>query len=299
MRPYFAITALGAALCCFSTLPLAAQQRAGWVSQIDGVAAYQASADLSDGGDFTADRAFLRATGLNTFDNGASVGISVSYGRLDYEFSQADNQPWSDIRDIRVSAPIRVPVTDTTRVFVSPQVRWDYQNGADSSEGQTYGVFAGVAWMVSDTLTIGPAFGAFTRLEDDSTDLFPALLVDWNIGERWNLNTGSGLGATRGPGLTLSYVLTDDVSLSLSARSEEIRFRLDEDGIAPNGIGEDQSIPVVAALRYSPNPAVSLNVFAGAEFDGQLSLADSSGTEVSRQNYDTAPLVGLAFRVRF
>jgi len=299
MKPHFPFWPVCAACLSLSALPLAAQQRLGWVSQIDGVAAFQGNADLSDGGDFSASRAFLRATGLYNFGGGTSAGLSISYGQLDYDFSETDNQPWTDIRDIRISTPVRFRVGETASVFVSPQVRWDYQSGVEASDGRTYGVFAGLAWEVSDSLTIGPAFGAFTQLEDSSTDFFPALLVDWDIDDRWNLNTGSGIGATRGPGLTLSYVLNDDLNLSLTARSEQLRFRLDDEGLAPNGIGEDRSVPVVAALTYSPNPGLSLSAFAGAEFDGQLTLEDANGNEITQQSYDTAPLAGVTFRLRF
>ena len=299
MKPRKAYLCLFAAIACQFALPAVAQQRLGWVSQIDGLAAYQGSADLDQGGDFSATRSFLRATGLYNFDSGTSLGVSVSFGQLDYDFSAADNQPWNDIRDIRVSTPLRFQAGQRASVFVSPQIRWDYQRGAASSDGRTYGVFAGVAWQMSESLTIGPAFGAFSQLEDSGVDVFPALLVDWDINDRWNLNTGSGIGATRGPGLTLSYAVNEDFSLSLSARSEKIRFRLDDNGLAPSGIGEDQSIPVVASLSYDPNPGVSVTVFAGAEFDGRLTLEDENGNEISRQNYDTAPLVGLAFRLRF
>nr|WP_321254106.1 hypothetical protein [uncultured Ruegeria sp.] len=299
MKPRKAYLCLFAAIACQFALPAVAQQRLGWVSQIDGLAAYQGSADLDLGGDFSATRSFLRATGLYNFDSDTSLGVSVSYGQLDYDFSAADNQPWNDIRDIRVSTPLRFQAGQRGSVFVSPQIRWDYQRGAASSDGRTYGVFAGVAWQMSESLTIGPAFGAFSQLEDSGLDVFPALLVDWDINDRWNLNTGSGIGATRGPGLTLSYAVNEDFSLSLSARSEKIRFRLDDKGLAPSGIGEDQSIPVVASLSYDPNPGMSVTVFAGAEFDGRLTLEDENGNEISRQNYETAPLVGLAFRLRF
>jgi hypothetical protein len=294
-------------LACCSTIlvlgmltsPTFAQQRLGWVYQIDGLAAYQSNADLSEGGEFSASRAFLRTTALYNLNGGTSVGLSASIGSFDYNFSQADNQPWEDIRDIRISVPVRFRAGNTASVFVSPQVRWDYQSGADAADGRTYGVFAGIAWKLSESLTIGPAFGAFSQFEDDDIDFFPALLVDWDINDRWNLNTGSGIGATQGPGLTLSYALNDTMTLGLSARSERIRFRLDEEGLAPNGIGEDKSIPVVVSFGYNPNPGISLNVFAGAELDGRLTLDDANGTELSRQNYETAPLVGVAFRARF
>ncbi len=292
--------------CCFgfvflgfTAFPSAAQPRLGWAYQVDGLAAFQGDAELSGGGKFSASRAFLRATALYNLEGGSSVGLSTSFGKLDYNFSQSNNQPWENIRDLRVAVPVRFRVGYTTTVFVSPQIRWDYQSGASSSDGRTYGVFAGIAWQLNERLTIGPAFGAFSEFDESGTDFFPALLIDWDINDRWNLNTGSGVGATQGPGLSLSYALNEAIDLSLTARSERIRFRLDGDGLAPDGVGEDKSIPVVLSLGYNPNPGVSMSVFAGAEFDGRLTLDDANGVEISRQRYDTAPLVGLAFRVRF
>ncbi|WP_233494823.1 hypothetical protein [Ruegeria sp. A3M17] len=276
-----------------------AAQPVGLGFQVDGLAAYQGSASLSGGGNFSASRAFIRGGSLYNTGDGTSFGLSISLGQFDYDFSQTDNQPWTDIRDIRISFPVRARVSESAQLFISPQIRWDYQSGIDASDGRTYGVFAGLAWEVSSRLTIGPAFGVFSQLEEEGVDFFPALLVDWDINDRWNLNTGSGIGATRGPGLTLSYAMTDTINLSLAARSERIRFRLDDQDLAPDGVGEDKSIPVVLALDYSPNPGVSLNVFAGAEFDGRLTLDDENGNEISRQSYDTAPLVGFAFRFRF
>ncbi|MCA0873801.1 hypothetical protein LCL97_23465 [Seohaeicola saemankumensis] len=296
LKTTFGLAALSVSL---AGSPALAQQRLGWVGQVDGLAAFQGSADLSGGGNFTANRSFLRATALYLADPGTSVGLSVSVGQFDYEFSQAVNQPWTGIRDIRVSVPLRFRVGDSATAFVSPQIRWDYQRGASASDGRTYGIFAGVAWEVSERLTIGPAFGAYTQLEQGGIEFFPALLIDWDINDRWNLNTGSGLGATRGPGLSLSYAMTESLKLSLTARSERIRFRLDGTGPAPNGVGEDKSIPVVLSLDYNPNPGVSLSVFAGAEFDGQLTLDNATGVEISSQSYETAPVAGLAFRVRF
>ena len=291
--------AAGALLAVSANGPVQAQMRVGWNAQIDGFAAFQGSADLSGGGSFTANRAFLRAGSFYGFGDGNSAGVSVSFGQFDYEFSQALNQPWTGIQDVRISAPFRFRVGETASLFIAPQIRWDYQRGASASDGQTAGIFGGIAWQVSDSLTIGPAFGAFTQLEKSGLDLFPALLVDWDINDRWNLNTGSGLGATQGPGVTLKYAFNDTLGISLSARSERVRFRLDGTGLAANGIGEDKSIPVVLALDYNPNPGLSFSIFAGAEFDGQLTLDDASGVEISRQSYETAPLAGVALRVRF
>ncbi|MEM9578926.1 MAG: hypothetical protein AAF999_18190 [Pseudomonadota bacterium] len=276
-----------------------AQDRPGWSTQVDGLATYQGETDLDDGSDFSANRTFLRGTSQYSFGDGSSVGFSASLGAFDYDFGGAAEAPWDNIRDLRLSIPMRLRASENTTIFVSPQVRWDYESGADASDGDTYGVFAGVAWEISDSLTIGPALGAYSQLEDSGADVFPALLINWDINERWNLNTGSGLGATGGPGLTLGYTINDSIKLTLSARVESVQFRLDDNGVAPDGVGEDESTPVVLSLQYEPNPGVSVSAFAGAEFDGRLRLDDSDGNRISSQSYDTAPLAGIAVRLRF
>jgi hypothetical protein len=275
------------------------QEPSGWGASVDGLAVFQGEADLNGGGDFTSRRTFLRAGTRYVLDTGDFVGLSASIGEFHYDFSETATQPWTDIRDIRVSLPMSFGVGGSASVFVSPHVRWDYQSGVDPSDGRTHGIFSGIAWQVSERLTIGPAFGAFTQLEDSGAEVFPALLVDWDIDERWNLATGTGIGATNGPGLTLNYQHTDTLSLALTARSESVRFRLDERGLAPGGVGEDESVPVVVSMAYAPNPAMSFSAFVGAEFDGRLTLEDAAGTEISRQRYDTAPIAGLNFRMRF
>lgn len=276
-----------------------AQERTGWGTQVEGLTVYQGDTDIDEGGSFSASRTFVRGSAIYRFGGGASTGVSVSVGVFDYDFDDIATRPWEDIRDIRISAPTRFRVGDTTTAFISPQVRWDYESGADKSDGNTYGVFAGIAWELSDSLTIGPAFGAYSQLEESGADFFPALLVDWDITDRWNLNTGAGLGATGGPGLTLGYGLSDRSRLALSVRSESVRFRLDDSGLAPNGVGEDESIPVVISYQYEPNPGALFSAFIGAEFNGELTLDDASGNRISRQSYDTAPLAGLAIRLRF
>lgn len=288
---------------CAALLPVQgpawAQQPVGWGTSLDGLTVFQGDADLSGGGAFSANRTFLRAGAVYSYGNGDSIGLAASIGQFNYNFDATSTQPWDTITDLRIAAPLRIGFGNRASAFFVPQVRWDYETGASASDGVTYGVFAGVAWEVNDRLTVGPAFGAFSELGDSGIDAFPALLVDWDITDRWNLSTGAGIGATSGPGLALSYAVTDAVSVGLSARSESVRFRLDGSGVAANGIGEDESLPVVVSVSYAPNPGLSMSAFVGAEFDGQLSLENASGTVVSQQSYDTAPIAGLSVRLRF
>ena len=72
-----------------------------------------------------------------------------------------------------------------------------------------------------------------------------------------------------------------------------------DQGPAPNGVGQDRSLPVVVSIDYEPFPRSSITAFAGAEFNGQLRLDDANGNRIDTRDYDTAPLVGAAIRLAF
>jgi hypothetical protein len=186
------------------------------VFAIDGLAAVQGSADMEGGGSFSANRVYGRAGGLYRFDGG-SLGLFVSTGRIDYDFS-GTTAPWGEVRDIGISLPLRYTV-GRADIFVAPSLRYDYEDGADRADGQTAGAFLGFAWKFSESLSLGPAFGIFSELESDDLNIFPAILVDWEITDRARLTTGPTIGATQGPGLAVDYAVTDKLRLGLAGRS--------------------------------------------------------------------------------
>ncbi|MCV6585506.1 MAG: hypothetical protein OIF47_08220 [Marinibacterium sp.] len=272
---------------------------AGWSTRADGLFSYQGQTDLSDGGAFSVGRGFLRGSAIYRSDQGYSAGLSIGLGRYAYDFSNTGADPWDDVIDLRLTAPMRFDTGARSSVFLAPSLRYDYERDASASDGQTYGLFGGISWRINDRLTIGPAFGAFSEIGNDDWDVFPAVLVDWQIAERWRLSTAQAPGATQGPGLSLTYSPNDTFRYGLTARYERNRFALDDDGIAPGGVGQDSSLPVALSVQYAPNPATSLSAFVGAEFNGELVLEDQDGAKVSRQDYDTAPIAGISFRLAF
>lgn len=273
-------------------------ERGPFFFSLEGLFAYQGGADLEGGASFSVERSYLETGILYRFDDTTFAGLTLSGGRNDYSFDTPGAAPWGAIEDNALSAIFRTR-SGSMSWFVAPSLRYDFEQGADRADGETYGVFAGASWVLNDRLTIGPAFGVFTQLEDGDLSAFPALLIDWDIAERWNLSTGPTIGASRGPGLTLSYAMTEVVNLGLTGRYEETRFRLDDEGPAPDGIGEDRSFPLVLSVGYEPGPWASVNAFAGAELGGSLRLEDSSGKVVSTQDYDPAPILGLQARLAF
>jgi hypothetical protein len=288
---------LSAAALLATAFPAAAQMPdRPFVFAIDGLAATQGSTDMDSGGSFSATRLYARAGGLHFFESG-SVGLFASVGQIDYDFSDTV-APWGDLRDQSLDLTLGYKL-ERADIFIAPGINYNFEDGAGRDDALTYGVFAGFGWKFSDSLTLGPALGIYSELESDDLNIFPAILVDWEITDRARLTTGPTIGATQGPGLALDYGVTDKLRVGIAGRYESVRFRLDDDGPAPGGIGEDTSFPLVVTIDYEPFPGSRLAAFAGAEFGGELTLEDASGRTIDTREYDPAPIVGVAFRIGF
>lgn len=281
--------------CAVVTSPAVAQTAGpqGWVYRFEGAYFHQQESDLNGGGQFGVNRTYGQFSALNRNPDGISFGVSASLGQSDYSFSGV-TAPWGDVTENSISLSIGGRMGSTGRWFVAPSVRSRYDGGASASDGRTAGVFAGASWRVNDRLAIGPAFGAFEGLGSEDFEVFPALLLDWQISDRLSLSTGPTIGASQGPGLSLRYDVAEAWGVTLSARSEKSRFAL-----AGGAVGQDSSIPVVVSVSYNPNPGMSFAVFAGAEVDGMLELENAAGVTTSKTRYDTAPLMGVAFSLSF
>jgi len=292
-------------LASLYVMPVTAQQpkNSPWYFTIDVAGAHQSEADLKDNtGGFSEDRWFISAGVDYAFDRRTSFGVSVGGGQSDYDFNDetgfGDGVPWDKIDDARVSLSSRFGFGETGSVFIIPTLRFNGEKDASSSDSRTWGVFAAATWKLSESLTLGPGIGVFSRLEN-STKVFPILAIDWDINDRWNLSTGRGLASSQGPGLTLSYALNDDWAFGVTSRYESLEFRLDDDGSAPGGVGRDESIPLVFSARLTPNKHLNLSAFAGIEFAGKLKLKDIMGNTVDESKYDPAALFGIFFEYRF
>lgn len=271
--------------------------------RIEGGSYYQSGTDLKDSpGSFSVSRGFVSVGGEYRWDFRTAAALSFGAGFTHYDFNNAtglsSGDPWGRIEDYRVSVPVRFPVSQTGQAIFIPTVRWEAEEDANLDDGRTYGAIAGVAWRLSDALTIGPGVGVFSRLSGGA-QVFPILIIEWSITDRLSLSTGRGLAATQGPGLSLGYEVSDDWTLSLAGRYENNEFRLDDTDVAPGGIGRDRSFPLVATAIWEPNRLVRLSAFVGVEFGGELSLLDDNGTVLQESDYDPAPIFGGTFTFRF
>ncbi|MEJ2056276.1 MAG: DUF6268 family outer membrane beta-barrel protein [Desulfofustis sp.] len=284
--------------------PLGGPPAAGWTSFARGGAVYQFDAELDNGTEFSSSRFNIEAGSGYSWTRRNSVALALSYSLDDYSFSNNSAgqtngvNPWDDIHSLSLSLPVRWGVSERWSSFFVPSVRSSGESGAEFSDTISGGLLGGFAYRFSDSLTIGPGLGIISQLEDDAT-IFPILIVDWQITDKLSLETGRGLAATLGPGLTLNYQLNPKWNLAIGGRYEKLRFRLDTNAETADGIGEDRSFPLFASATHRFTPKIAASLVGGLELDGELRQEDKDGNEIGSESYDPAAFLGLTFNIRW
>ena len=270
--------------------PLSFQAQGGYLHQFE--------TDVDGGGNVAVDRAFAQVGGRYTFDPRTSVGLALGYRFDSFDFGGggtfAGARPWSDVQELRLSAPIRFGVSERVDGFVTPQLAWSAETGAGFGDAVTGGALLGATYAFHDRLRLGAGLGVLSQIEDD-VQVFPLLLIDWRIADAVSLTTNPGLGLTRGPTLSLNWQARDELTLATGFGYEKYRFRTDDGG----GVGQERGLPIFVSATYEPFPQVTASLFGGVQTAGELRLEDSSGNLVAKEDYDTTGFVGAALRVRF
>ena len=274
----------------------------GWASFARGGAVYQFDTDLDEGGSYNSTRFTIQAGSGYSWDPQTNVSFSLGYSYDSYDFSGnaglGSLNPWEDIHTISLGMPMRFGVNKHWTAFVIPTIRSTGESGANFDETVTGGVLGGFSYRFSDRLTIGPGIGVISQLEESVT-VIPILIIDWKITDKWSLDTGRGLGATLGPGLTLNYQPNRMWRFGIGGRYGKLRFRLDRKGATEGGVGEDSSFPLFASGTYNVNPKTNVSLIGGLELGGELKLEDKDGRTIEEESYDTGIFLGLTFNTRF
>jgi hypothetical protein len=261
----------------------------------------QGNADLEAGGDFRASGLILRAGVAGPVGKGNQGGLTFNYDFTDYRFSSPAGfggvAPWDDVHRIGLSAPFVIRGTGGWGFLVTPSFDYFMEEGARSSEALSYGAVLAAAKRFDADRQIGFGFGVFDQLEE--VKLFPFIVVDWKLGDRWRLANPLPAGPTGGAGLELNYRFDSGWTLGGGAAYRSVRFRLSEDGAVANGIGESRSVAAFLHAGRDLGPNARLGFYAGALFAGELRVENASGDELARQDFDPAPFFGAAFTLRY
>ncbi len=269
-----------------------------WGPSIKAGSVYNFETDMEGGGSFDVNRYFMEVGMARMWAFDRMVAVSAGYGQDDYRFSGLGTEPWNNIDNYRLGLFARWALDEKWVLFAGPSLRSYGEAGTDLDDALVGTFFGGVSYRFGDRLTLGPAFLAAGQIEEN-TQYFPVLLVNWNITEKLSLETGGGFAATAGPGLSMVYDYSKKWKFSITTRYEDKRFRLNGEGLAKNGVGEDRNIPIIGTIGYFFYPSGHISAIIGYNFDGKLSADDERGQNIYQREYDATPSMGLITSFRF
>jgi hypothetical protein len=259
--------------------------------------------ELDDNGELSVDRLIFGIAVETDISRELTATFGASYGFDSYNFSNAalgdSSDPWSDIHAVNLNARFAWKASPSWTIYLRPAVQWDRESGADWGDSSIFGGGAAAAYHASESLTIGGGVGVITQLEDD-VRIFPIFIISWQFANDFRLSTLSAEDARGRGGIELVWTPpTSDWEFAVGGAYEFRRFRLDDEGVAPNGIGEETATPFWLRATYKMNDNFALNVIGGMAFGTSLELEDSDGDTIDETDADAAPILGISGTVRF
>lgn len=226
----------------------------------------------------------------------STIDISFDNEWSFYDFSKPNafngQEPWDDVWERGLRVMFSTQETDRLAWYVGADVTASGEYGADFGDSLTFGGIGGVRYAFSDSFTAGIGIFVRSRLEDDAL-FIPGIAFLWNISPEWSLSSQNGRA------IRLAYKASEELSLFLEGGYESREFRLDDEGIAPDGIGKDRRVPVALGAQYRFTPAISLTGKAGAHVWQRYRLDDEEGTKIAEFEADPSAFFALELRVAF
>ena len=234
-------------------------------------------------------------------NKGTIVGVGIDYLHDSFNFDDnnvlAGQDPWSHINRINITARLSHNLNDKWTFIISPGINFSGESGSTFGESLTYRGIAGLTYKINEELLVGPGIIATTRLEEDFI-AFPGLIINWKINDNTILSSIiTGIRPELGPVLSINHFFNRKLSGSFSISYEFSRFRLDDEGISPDGIGDVIALPVWISLGYYLSKSLKFEVYTGTAFLGEMELENDKGSRVGKDNFGPMFLLGAGVRI--
>ena len=263
-------------------------------------AEFSLASDIEGGGELEVFRLQFGVTGRAGLTRDLDLAVHVGYDVDLYDFagtSALGIDPWEDIHTLNVGALLSMQMSNDWTIFGGPVFQLAREDNADLDDSFIAGGLIGATYEVNSSLTVGGGVGVVSQIEDDPR-LFPVIVLDWEISDTLRL-TSRTAGAAGRSGLELVYDFADDWEAAIGGSYEFRRFRLDDDGVAPGGVGEEISLPLRARLSYRMGDHVVLDFYAGIVTESELELQSATGGGIGTADVDPAGLLGFTVRLDF
>ena len=256
---------------------------------------------ISGGGDFKVSRFFVSADVMGATGSKTALGVALTYDLEEFTFSGpsglAAPAPWGTIHRFGFSPSLLHSISPDWRILVAPSIGTAGEVGADPGDALVYGAVLSATKTIGPDLSLGLGTGVFRQIEQ--WRVFPFLFVRWRINDRWKLSNSLRVGPAGPAGLELAYIIDGNWEAAAGGAYRSYRFRLDEDGTVPGGIGEVRGTPLFARLTRTWRHGWKADLYAGVVMGGKLALENGHGDTIGSASFDPAPLASLIVTRKF
>ncbi|BEI43391.1 MULTISPECIES: DUF6268 family outer membrane beta-barrel protein [unclassified Polynucleobacter] len=283
--------------------PTGISQSPGLKASVSAVGINQFNTNLNSGGSFGWSYASASLGLLNNVSPVTTVGVSLRYETEFWNWSNMQDynlggkNPWGTIQSPGVSFIYSHKFDSDWKLNLIPTIESNAEQGAELGNSLTYGTIVNASKQLSPTLNLGLGTGVFRQI--DTNRIFPFIVIDWKITDRWNLNNPFPGGPAGGAGLELSYAVTPQFKISGGAAYRSYRFRLSNSSAYAGGVGQNKFVPIFARFSYAFDRTTLLDLYTIANVGGSVSAIDPNGNTVLSTNYKTAPAIALSLVKRF
>lgn len=267
------------------------------------------SADFDEGGgDAEVDRAFgsLRISGEPSETYSWDLGMQWEgswYGFADAGdlVAAAGGKPWDAVQSVSISPGASFVLSERWRATARAFVQFSGENDADAFDSMTFGGAAGAMYAFSPKFLLGGGVLVSSQLEDDPL-VIPQLLVDWRPCAEFRLSNFAGPEAfPGGAGLEGIWTICEEFEVALGSRYTYRRFRLDDSGdpARSEGVGTDEGLPVWLRATMRAKCGARLDLVAGVQVMGEMSLDDRDGDRLEKSDVEGAPFLGVFFSWKY
>ncbi len=274
--------------------PLEWRVRGGVVHQLD--------SDIDSGGEFNVTRAGFDVQALYDFNTDLTLNAELGYEFNSYDFSGSTGfgalDPWEDVHTVRIRTLLRWRMNEDWSFVGGPVFEFAAEDSADLGDGFTVGGIVSAAYRVNDDLTLGGGVLLVSEIEDDVA-VFPVIIVNWKINDQWKVRNSLAPFGGHGGGLEAVWTLSENWDLAFGTSFQWRQFKLDDTGTAPNGVGEEFSIPLYVNARWNATHNVSISAAIGISVGGEVEIQTSSGSTISNEDYDPTAIIALSASITF
>jgi hypothetical protein len=270
--------------------------------RVRGGVVHQLETDIDTGGEYDVSRAGFDVQAIYEFNPDLTLDAQIGYEFSTYGFSGSTGfgglDPWDDIHTVRVRALFNWRLTEEWAFVGGPVLELSAENGADIDDGFAAGGVISATYKFNDDLTFGGGVLLISEIEK-TLAAFPVFIVNWRINDFWTIRNNLAPFGGHGGGIEAVWNISDEWDVAFGAQYQWRQFKLDDTGSAPNGVGEDLSVPFYVNARWNATSNVTVSMAVGVSVAGEFELQNSSGDTILDENFDPTAIFALSGSITF